>query len=213
MSCEEPIQEKNARGIDVSRWQGDINWARVAGAGITHAIAKMTEGGTYTDPKFVENFQGMRANGLKAGVYHYFRALSSTPCEQLANIKARLDEVGFKVGQDILAIDVESKGNEKASPDQMADGLFQLVTLIRVALLDGAYPYIYASPNYWSNSVAWRKYDFSECPLWIAHWEVTEPTVPQTWSEKGKSWQWWQHSSKGHVVGIEGEVDLNWVKP
>ena len=212
MSCEEPIQEKNARGIDVSRWQGDINWARVAGAGITHAIAKMTEGGTYTDPKFVENFQGMRANGLKAGVYHYFRALSSTPCEQLANIKARLDEVGFKVGQDILAIDVESKGNEKASPDQMADGLFQLVTLIRVALLDGAYPYIYASPNYWSNSVAWRKYDFSECPLWIAHWEVTEPTVPQTWSEKGKSWQWWQHSSKGQVDGIQGAVDLNWVR-
>lgn len=212
MSCEEPIQEKNARGIDVSRWQGDINWARVAGTGITHAIAKMTEGGTYTDPKFVENFHGMRENGLKTGVYHYFRALSSTPCEQLANIKARLDEVGFKVGQDILAIDVESKGNEKASPDQMADGLFQLVTLIRVALLDGAYPYIYASPNYWSNSVAWHKYDFSECPLWIAHWEVTEPTVPQTWSEKGKSWQWWQHSSKGQVEGIQGAVDLDWVK-
>lgn len=213
MSCEEPIQEKNARGIDVSRWQGDINWARVAGAGITHAIAKMTEGGTYTDPKFVENFHEMRENGLKAGVYHYFRALSSTPCEQLANIKARLAEVGFKVGEDILAIDAESKGNEKASPDQVADALFQLVTLIRVSLLDGAYPYIYASPNYWNNSVASDKYDFSLCPLWIANWNVDQPNVPATWSSQGKSWQWWQHSSKGQVDGIQGEVDLDWVKP
>lgn len=213
MSCEEPIQDKNARGIDVSRWQGDIDWSRVAGAGITHAIAKMTEGGTYTDPKIVENFQGMKANGLKAGVYHYFRALSSTPCEQLANIKARLAEVGFKVGEDILAIDVESKGNEKASPDQVADALFQLVTLIRVSLLDGAYPYIYASPNYWNNSVASDKYDFSPCPLWIANWKVDQPNVPDTWSSQGKSWQWWQHSSKGQVDGIEGEVDLSWVKP
>ena len=213
MSCKEPIKDEYARGIDVSRWQGDIDWARVAGAGITHAMAKMTEGGTYTDPKFVVNLRGMQANGLKRGVYHYFRALSSTPCEQLANIQARLAEVGFKVGEDILAIDVESKGNEKASPDQVADALFQLVTLIRISLLDGAYPYIYASPNYWSNSVAWRKYDFCECPLWIANWNVVQPVVPETWSSQGKSWQWWQHSSKGRVDGIEGEVDLDWVKP
>ncbi|PHN53588.1 glycosyl hydrolase family 25 [Pseudomonas sp. ICMP 8385] len=213
MSCEGPINDANARGIDVSRWQGDIDWARVAGAGVTHAIAKMTEGGDYTDPKFVENFQGMKANGLKAGGYHYFRALSSTPCEQLANIQGCLAEVGFKVGQDILAIDVETHRNEGATPDQMADALFQLVTLVRVSLLEGAYPHIYASPSIWSNSVAWRRYDFSECPLWIAHWDVAEPTVPETWSKHGKSWQWWQHSSKGQVEGIQGAVDLDWVKP
>lgn len=46
MSCEDPIKNEYARGIDVSRWQGDIDWPRVAGAGITHAIAKMTEGET-----------------------------------------------------------------------------------------------------------------------------------------------------------------------
>lgn len=213
MSSKQPNEDGYARGIDVSRWQGDIDWARVAGAGTTHAMVKMTEGGTHTDPKFVENFQGMKANGLKGGVYHYFRALSSTPCEQLANIQARLVEVGFKVGEDILAIDVETRGNEGVSPDQMADALFQLVTLIRVSLLNGAYPYIYASPSIWSNSVAWGKYDFSACPLWIANWNVTQPTVPETWSSQGKSWQWWQHSSKGQVDGIQGQVDLDWVKP
>lgn len=137
MNCNEPIKKENARGIDVSRWQGDIDWSRVASAGITHAIAKMTEGGDYTDPKFVTNFQGMQANGLKAGVYHYFRALSSTPCEQLNNIKGRLAEVAFKAGRDRLVIDVETNRNEGASPDQMADALFQLVTLVRVSLLEG----------------------------------------------------------------------------
>ena len=60
--------------------------------------------------------------------------------------------------------------------------------------------------------MAWRKYDFSECPLWIAHWEVAQPIVPETWSAKGKSWEWWQHSSKGQVDGIQGPVDLDWVK-
>ncbi|WP_256578531.1 GH25 family lysozyme [Pseudomonas sp. NS1(2017)] len=97
-------------------------------------------------------------------------------------------------------------------PGAVADALFQLVTLIRVSLLEGAYPHIYASPSIWSNRVAWRKYDFSECPLWIAHWEVAQPTVPETWSAKGKSWEWWQHSSKGQVDGIQGPVDLDWVK-
>lgn len=212
MNCKEPIKHDYARGIDVSRWQGDIDWARVAAAGINHAIAKMTEGGTYTDPKFVDNFQGMRAAGLKGGVYHYFRALSSTPGQQLANIQARLAEVGFRVGEDILAIDVETQGNEGASADQMADALYELVTLIRESLLDGAYPFLYTSPSIWSNSVAWRKYDFSECPLWIAHWDAAQPRVPETWSNHGKRWQWWQHSSKGQVDGIQGAVDLNWVR-
>ncbi len=73
--------------------------------------------------------------------------------------------------------------------------------------------HIYASPNIWNNRVAWHRYDFSECPLWIATWNVAEPAVPQTWSKQGKSWQWWQHSSKGQVDGILGAVDLNWVRP
>jgi len=211
MSCKETDSNAYARGIDVSRWQGRIDWARVASAGITQAMVKMTEGGTYVDPRFVENFRGMRDQSLRAGVYHYFRALSSTPCEQLANIRKQLAEVGFEAGRDLLAIDVETQHNEQASPDQMADALHSLVTSVR-ALLDGAYPLIYTSPELWDRSVAWHKHEFSECPLWVAHWQVDEPSLPQSWSRRGKSWSWWQHSSKGLVDGIQGEVDLDWVK-
>jgi lysozyme len=212
MNCNAQTHSAYARGIDVSRWQGDIDWARVAAAGVTHGIAKMTEGGTYTDPRFVPNVGGMLANGLQVGVYHYFRALSSTRCEQLANIRGRLDEVDFEVGKHSLAIDVETARNETATPDQMADALYELVTRLSTELLDGAYPFIYASPSIWTHRVAWRKYDFSPCPLWIANWNVDQPTVPETWSSQGKSWHWWQHSSKGQVDGIQGAVDLDWVK-
>jgi lysozyme len=212
MSCEQQTPTTHARGIDVSRWQGEIDWRRVASAGVTHAIVKMTEGGTYTDPRFATNFAGMLAQGLTAGVYHYFRALSSTPGEQLANIRQRLCEANFEVGKHILAIDVETSRNETASADQMADALYELVTLLSTQVLDGAHPYIYTSPSIWAYRVAWRKYDFSPCPLWIAHWDAKQPTVPETWSSHGKSWHWWQHSSKGQVDGIQGAVDLDWIK-
>lgn len=212
MNCKQQMKTAYARGIDVSRWQGEIDWSRVAAAGITHAIVKMTEGGSYTDPRFTAHFAGMLANGLEVGVYHYFRALSSTPREQLDNIRERLREVNFEIGRHIVAIDVETSRNETATPDQMADALHELVTLLRTEVLDGAYPYIYASPSIWTNRVAWRKYDFSPCALWIANWNVEQPTVPETWSHQGKSWSWWQHSSKGQVDGIQGAVDLNWVK-
>ncbi|KPA97779.1 glycoside hydrolase family 25 protein [Pseudomonas asplenii] len=210
MSCREPGSNAYARGIDVSRWQGEIDWARVAAAGVTHGVAKMSEGATYADPRFVENFRGMRANGLQAGAYHYFRALNCTPGEQLANIRDRLAAVDFEVGRDLFAIDVEARYNEQATPEQMADGLFQLVRLVR-ELHGGAHPVIYTAAGFWDRQVAWQSYDFSECPLWVAHWQVDEPVLPQSWRCRGLGWRWWQHSSKGLVDGIQGEVDLDWV--
>lgn len=211
MSCKAADRNTQARGIDVSRWQGRIDWAKVAAAGVSQAMAKMTEGGTYVDPRFAENFCGMRTHGLRAGAYHYFRALSSTPAEQFANIRSRLAEVEFEAGRDLLAIDVETQHNEQATPEQMAEALHALVTQVR-ELLGGAAPVIYTSAGMWDHRVAWQKRDFSECPLWVAHWQVDEPTLPQTWARGGKRWSWWQHSSKGLVDGIQGEVDLDWIR-
>ncbi|WP_339056586.1 glycoside hydrolase family 25 protein [Candidatus Regiella endosymbiont of Tuberolachnus salignus] len=204
-----PINEFK-KGIDVSHFQGNIDWSRVAASGICYGMAKMSEGATYTDERFVTNFKGMKSQGIAAGGYHYFRALSSSAQQQRDNIHARLNDSGFDLTQDRLAIDVEAGGNEGATPDQMADNLYELVNLLKDSLLNGRFPYIYTSPSVWTEKVAWKKYDFSGCPLWIAHWSATEPKVPDTW--KDKSWCWWQHSSKGKVEGIVGSVDLDWIK-
>src|SRR5437899_3151687 len=60
-------------GIDVSHWDGTVDWAQVAGSGRAWAIAKATEGVTFLDPAFAANWAGMKAAGLVRGAYHFFR--------------------------------------------------------------------------------------------------------------------------------------------
>ncbi|MBE3554395.1 MAG: glycoside hydrolase family 25 protein [Thermicanus sp.] len=61
----------NPQGIDVSHWQGNIDWQKVKGDGISFAFIKATEGKGYTDPRFYENVRGAQNAGIKIGFYHY----------------------------------------------------------------------------------------------------------------------------------------------
>lgn len=207
------IEQQNLyeRGMDVSKWQGTIDWEKVAADGIQHVFIKMSEGGTYTDIKFLDNWHAAKNVGLKVNVYHYFRALNSTPKEQFANIKRNLSLVGFDPFINLLAIDVEKRSNEKASKDEIADHLQDLLVLIKQDILCHVNPIIYCSPVYWDSALNWEKYDFSINPLWVANWNVDKPRIPQTWQKSGRTWSWWQYSSKGTVNGISGFVDLDWV--
>lgn len=207
-------QQQNSlceKGIDISHWQGDIDWNKVPAEEIKHVFIKMSEGGTYTDPKFVTNWNSAKKSGLKVNVFHYFRALSSTPEEQLENIKKNLLSVGFDPTINCLAIDVESGGNEAANKDIMAGHLMKLLTLLKCDFL-GVNPMIYCSPAYWDSNISWEKYNFGDYPLWIAHWNVDEPRLPKSWKQSEKSWTCWQYSSKGKVNGIKGDVDLDWIR-
>ncbi|MGG2141496.1 glycoside hydrolase family 25 protein [Symbiopectobacterium sp. RP] len=202
------------KGIDVSKWQGAIDWEEVAESGVKHAFIKMTEGGTYVDPKFVENWNNAKLANINVNCYHYFRALSSTPQEQFNNIKKVLSSVGFDSTKNSLAIDVEKSRNEAATPEQMADNLHSLLSFLsKDSELSCQATFIYCSPSYWDSGVKWDKYDFSIYPLWIANWNVEAPHLPLTWKNAGQSWSWWQYSSKGKISGItENVVDLDWVK-
>jgi len=71
-------QDNYEKGIDVSKWQGNIEWNEVIKDGVKHAFIKMTEGGTDTDPQFVINWNAAKKVGIKVGAYHYFRDASST---------------------------------------------------------------------------------------------------------------------------------------
>lgn len=109
----------------------------------------MSEGGTHTDPQFVNNWNAAKNAGLEVNVYHYFLALSSTPEEQVANIKKNLLSVGFDPTMNLLAIDVEQEGNEPANQNQMADNLQNLLTQLKADVLSSVNPMIYCSPAYW----------------------------------------------------------------
>lgn len=203
----------NKKGIDVSHWQGNIDFEKVAGAGIEYAFIKATDGATGRDAKYVENRKGARAAGIITGAYHYFRALSSTPEAQKDNVVKTLAAAGFDSSSELFLVDAELTGNQKATRDEMADALHKLLVLLeKEVIFGGRKPFIYCSNDFWKNYISSDKYDFSAYPLWIAHWNVNEPAVPATWTNAGKSWSIWQHSSKGKVDGIDGNVDLDWVR-
>ncbi|KPX48831.1 MULTISPECIES: glycoside hydrolase family 25 protein [Pseudomonas syringae group] len=203
----------NSKGIDLSHFQGDVDFKKVSEAGIEYAFIKATEGATVQDAKYTTYRTDARAVGIKTGAYHYFRALSSTPEAQRDNIVSTLTAADFDASTEFFAIDVELAGNEKATPDEMADNLHKLLTLLESEkILQGKKPFIYCNNNFWMNNISGDKYAFSEYPLWIANWDVSEPKVPSTWTVAGKSWSIWQHSNKGRIDGIEADVDLDWVR-
>lgn len=201
-----------AKGIDVSNHKGDIDWAKVSNAGIEFANMKMTEGGTFKDKRFVQNWKGAQMVGVRQGAYHYLRVLSATVDEQIANIKSSLDLVNFDPSYHNFALDCELIGNEKATPAQVSDVLHEILQVIDRDIVPQHRTLLYFSPNYWKNYMDHSVHDFGDYRLWIANWDVEEPFVPEDWQKRGKSWSWWQHSSKGQLAGVDGDVDLNWVK-
>lgn len=206
------VQDNYEKGIDVSKWQGNVKWNEVKNEGVKHAFIKMTEGGTYTDPQFVANWNAAKKAGMNVGAYHYFRGASSTPKEQAENIRKNLASIPFDTKRDLFAIDVEKSRNESVSPDVMADNLQDLLTQIKRDILPNFNVIIYCSPAYWDSGVNYKKYDFSVHRLWVANWDVEKPRLPKSWDKPGTSWFCWQYSSKGHVSGIQGDVDLDWIK-
>ncbi|AAF85191.1 glycoside hydrolase family 25 protein [Xylella fastidiosa] len=201
------------KGIDISQRNGEIDFTKVREAEIGYVFMKATEGATFQDPNYARYRCDVLSAGMTLGAYHYFRALSSTPEAQKDNIVNVLTQNGFNSSCEYFALDVELIGNESATPEVMADNLNKLLLLLGEECIFGdRKPLIYCSPNFWDNRVDGDRYNFSEYPLWIAHWDVDEPRIPQTWSKACKSWSVWQYSSKGSIPGINGDVDLNNVR-
>lgn len=200
------------KGIDISHHKGDIDWAKVLNCGIEFANMKMTEGGTFKDKKFTQNWKGAHSVGIRQGAYHYLRILSSTVDAQVANIKSSLDQVNFDPEYHNFALDCELAGNTAATPTQVSDRLYEILQVIDREITPQGRTLLYFSPNYWNNYMDHSVNDFGDYRLWIANWDVQEPFVPEDWARRDKSWSWWQHSSKGKIDGVEGNVDLNWIK-
>ncbi|HZS37153.1 MAG TPA: GH25 family lysozyme [Polyangia bacterium] len=185
---------KRLRGIDVSTYQGEIDWTRVKKAGVAFAFARVSDGVDTVDDRFAANFAAMRRAGVRRGAYQFFRA----GADARAQADLAISTVKRLGGADLpLVADVETDDGEKL--EVLAARL--TAWLRRVERRTGARPIIYTSPS------MGRKLDakFGAWRLWIAHYEVECPTLPDAW----KRWHFWQHSSTGKVDGIAGRVDLD----
>jgi GH25 family lysozyme M1 (1,4-beta-N-acetylmuramidase) len=181
------------KGIDVSRWQGVIDWALVKPQ-VSFAILKATEGVYWTDPTYLVNKQGCAANGIPHGAYHFFRS-NADPNAQANHF---YNIAGSDI--DVLVADVETNdgGDLKANLNTFVE---------RLEDISGKAPMIYTAPAFWR---AYGIHDPTWCNqyyLWIANYGVSSPAVPTGWTE----WKIWQYNDKGVINGIPGNsVDLNY---
>jgi lysozyme len=187
-------------GIDVSHWQGSINWQQVYNAGFKFAFAKATEGTTIVDANFIENMNNGKNAGMLMGAYHFARPGSSaTDAADEANYF--VDHAGPYITTGYLrpALDLEVTGGlSRAALSQWVNNFMSIVKS-----RTGVEPILYTSPSfandYLDNTVK-NKYN-----LWIAHWRTDLNPNTDGWY----NWDFWQHSigAKGSVPGINAEVD------
>ena len=186
----------NKKGIDVSKWQGAIDWKKVKQDGVDFAIIREgygKENPNQVDKRFEENYKKAKAAGIHVGVYHYSYADSVEDAKLEAEFC--LKNIAGKQLEYPVVFDIEDKEQLKLTNQQRTELCKAFCETIEKA---GYYAMIYCNLNWWNNYLNCKelgKYD-----LWLAHWDVAKPAV---------SCGIWQKSERGIIDGITGNVDLN----
>lgn len=191
-----PSNNEIFQGIDVSEWQGDIDFKKVKEAGIDVVYIRAGQGFSYEDSKFERNYEEAEKNELKIGVYHYVTARSVEDAKLQAKFFASL--ISNKKIDCKLAMDFETFGNlNNYEINEIALAyLKELEQLTKKELI--VYSNTYNAKYKFDSQVA-------QYPLWVAQYGVNEPQDNGKW----KNWDGFQYSSTGRVDGINGNVDLD----
>ncbi len=189
-----PSDDTIYEGIDVSSYQGNIDFKKVKQAGIEVVYIKATEGTYYIDPYLEQNYRRAKENGLKVGLYHYVTARTEAAARREAQYFVA--KVSGKNIDCKLAMDFESFGN--LSREQINN--IGLVFMKEVEKLSGKQVILYS--NSYTASNIWRG-ENTNYPLWVAEYGVKEPVNNGTWD----TWAGWQYTDRGTVSGINTYVD------
>jgi lysozyme len=180
-------------GIDVSGHQGDIDWNRVARAGISFAYIKATEGADFVDPKFKRNWTGAGAAGLPRGSYHFFSLCSSGAAQAARFLGASPRDPNALAP----AIDLELRGNCHERP-KLAIVERELADFLRsVEEATGRIVILYLGTDFADH---YRVSAEHSHPLWLRR-VLRRPAA--------KSWVIWQVDGNAHIDGIRGDADLD----
>ena len=184
-------------GVDVSYYQGNVDWARVRASGVAFAYVRVSDGEAFKDPKFARNWSGTQAAGVIRGAYQFFRPAQDAAAQADILIHA----IGAYTPGDLPPVlDVEATGGLSAKT--IATRIKTWSDRVTAAL--GVQPIIYTGKYFWRDQVGGSK-AFDAAPLWIAQYTSKCPDLPSPWTR----WAIWQSSAKGRVDGISGNVDLD----
>ena len=188
------------KGIDVSAWQGKIDWKTVADYGMGFAILRITEAGNVVDSQFENNLAGCNKYNIPVGVYKYSYAMTIAEIQREARkVVSTLNgrRIQFPVFLDLEYNDQRSLGSE--SIHKMADAFREIVEAAGYKFA------IYCNVDWYENVICshLKKYDF-----WIARY----PSNDDGWLQERLRPDFgvgWQYSSKAKIPGISGTVDRN----
>lgn len=178
-------------GIDVSAYQGDVNWKAVAASGVKFAMIRLGNTKYGMDSKFVQNVTAANAAGIRVGVYVYSYAMNDAEAAadaQLAVTAMKNLPISFPV-----AIDIEDSSQIVLSDAQL---LSMANTFCSIVYANGYQPMVYSYKNWFAtrmSAVAWDR--------WVANYS----------DSIGFPGTMWQYTSEGSVSGISGDVDMNYV--
>jgi lysozyme len=189
-------------GIDISKWQGAINWEAVRGAGTRFVFIKATEGGDHLDEKFAENWQGAKAAGIPRAAYHF--VYWCRPGHEQAQFFTQ----HIPNDPDALppVLDVEWNGHSRTCPRKVAPEKARAkmrVMLEELEQLTGKRPIIYTDITFHAEVIEGTD-EFDKYPFWIR-----SVAAPPRERYTNRPWSFWQYTTTGRVPGIKGDVDRN----
>ena len=181
-------------GIDVSEWQGNINWDSVKNSNIDFAMIRASYGVSSVDNQFYNNMQNISGTNINAGAYHYCYALSADEAETEAkNFINTIRPYSFSYP---LALDIEDSSILQLGKSMITDIALRFCNVVEAA---GYYVIIYSNLNWFENYLDLSR--LSKFDIWLAQWSEN-PTFSGDFGM-------WQYSATGAVSGISGSVDLN----
>ena len=207
-------------GIDVSRFQGEIGWSKVAEDGVEFAFMQASRGSGNdctvrpgrcgADGKYAANYAEAQEAGVKVGPYHRAfvggRKRPGVKADARAEAQVFIDRVGaLRPGDLRPALDMETPFDD-LNPVELRVWARTWLRAVHDAF--GVKPIIYTNASSWGALGDPRSFAHKGYPLWVANWHVPKPQVPaDDWD--AQSWRIWQHASDGRIAGITGHVDLD----
>ena len=195
-------------GIDVSYWQGNIDWAKVKNSGVSFAIIRCGYGANYSgydDTQFLNYVKGAKANGIDMGIYLYSYADDvEDGIDEAQHVLRLLNEAGLKPKDLAYPVfyDLEDDDTKALNSKQLG----QLATnFCNTISAEGYDVGIYANKDWWTNRLTDSVFSNSGWHKWVARY----PGSNQATTSGVSDTEIWQFSDCGHVDGISGNVDMN----
>lgn len=192
------------QGIDVSKYQGNINWQQVKASGIEYVIIRCgyrgyVSGAVVLDPMFEANIRGATAAGLRVGVYFFSQAINEQEAVEEASACLKLVK-GYNLSYPIYFDSEYSTSKRTGRADNLtkAERTAVAVAFCETVRNSGYKAGVYASENWFANQLSYAT--VSQYSIWNAHYGV---------SASGIACDMWQYTGSGRVPGISTAVDMN----